>query len=89
MAWIRNQRHAGVADKRDFRALLERDEQFGGTCHFIVLVVADERFANFVVAEKFLRVACVFAGDLIDFFEDAQGAEGDVLQIAYRRANEV
>jgi hypothetical protein len=68
MAGIGNQRHACVADERDFRALLERDEQFGGARHFIVLVVADERFANFVVAEELLRVACVLAGDLIDFF---------------------
>jgi len=89
MARIGNQRHARVADERDFRALFERDEQFGGARHFIVLVVADERFANFVVAEELLCVACVFAGDLIDFFQDAQGAEGDVLQIAYGRANEV
>ena len=89
MARIRNQRHAGVADERDFRALLERDEQFGGASHFIVLVVADERLANFVVAEELLRVACVFAGDLIDFFQDAQGAKGDVLQVADGRANEV
>jgi len=41
------------------------------------------------VTEEFLRVACIFTGDLIDFFQDAQGAEGDVLQIAYGRANEV
>lgn len=89
MARIRNKRHASVADERDFRALFERDEQFGGACHFIVLVVADERFANFVVAEELLRVAGVFAGDLIDFLQDAQGAKGDVLQVAYGRANEV
>jgi hypothetical protein len=89
MARIRNQRHAGVADERDFRALLERDEQFGGARHFIVFVVADERFAYFVMAEEFLRVACVFAGDLINFFQDAEGAEGNVLQIADGRANEV
>jgi hypothetical protein len=62
--------------------LLEGDEEFGGARHFVVLVVADERLANFVVVEEFLRVARVFAGDLVDFFEDAQGAEGDVLEIA-------
>jgi len=45
-------------------------------------VVADERLANLVMVEEFLRVARVFAGDLVDFFEDAQGAEGDVLKIA-------
>jgi len=89
MAGIGNQRHAGVADECDFRALFERDEQFGRARHLVVLVVADERFANFVVAEKLLGVARVFAGDLVDFLEDAQGAEGDVLQIADGRANKV
>ncbi len=86
---IGNQRHAGVADERDFRALLERDEQFGRARHFVVLVVADERLANFVVTEELLRVARVFAGDLVDFFEDAEGAEGDVFEIADGRADEV
>jgi hypothetical protein len=89
MARIGNQRHAGVTDERDFRALLERYEQLGSARHFIVFVVADERLTNFVVTEQLLCVACVFAGDLIDFFQDAQGAEGNVLQIAYGRANEV
>jgi hypothetical protein len=89
MARIGNQWHAGVADERDFCALLERDEQFGGARHFIVFVVADERFANFVMSEQLLCVTCVFAGDLIDFFQDAQSAERDVLEIAYGRANEV
>ncbi len=47
-----------------------------------MLVVADERLANFVVVEEFLRVARVFASDLVDLFEDAQGAESDVFEIA-------
>jgi len=89
MAGIGNQRHAGVADESDFRALFERDEQFGGARQLVVFVVADERLANFVVSEELLRVACVFAGDLVDLFEDAQGAERDVFQIADGRANEI
>jgi len=47
-----------------------------------VFVIADQRFANVVVAEEFLRVAGVFARDLIDFLQDTQGAEGDVLEVA-------
>ena len=54
-----------------------------------MLVIADERFANFVMVEEFLGVARVFAGDLVDFFEDAEGAERDVLEIADGGANEV
>jgi hypothetical protein len=54
-----------------------------------VLVIADEGLANFVVVEEFLSVACVFAGNLIDFLEDADGAEGDVFEIADGGADEV
>jgi hypothetical protein len=34
-------------------------------------------------------VACVFAGDLIDFFEDAEGAERDVFKVANGSADKV
>ena len=89
MAWIGNERHAGVADERDLRALFERDEKFGRAGQFVVLVVADERFPNFVVVEQLLCVARVFAGDLVDFFEDSQGAQSDVFEIANRGADKV
>src|SRR5271167_4358230 len=89
MAGIGNQRHARVADERDFRALFERDEQLGRARQLVVLVVADERLAHFVVSEELLRMACVFAGDLVDFFKYTQGAKGDVFQIADGRADEI
>src|SRR5256886_11045391 len=56
---------------------------------FVVLVVADQRLANAVVREQLLRVARVFARDLIGFFEDAQSAQRDVLQVADRRPHKV
>ena len=34
-------------------------------------------------------MARIFAGDLIDFFKDANGAKRDVLEIADRRANQI
>jgi hypothetical protein len=89
VARIRNERHACVADERDFRALFKGDEQFGRAGHLVVLVVADEWLTNFVVIEELLRVARVFAGDLVDFFEDAQGAERHVFEIADGRPDEV
>lgn len=89
MSRIGDQRHAGVADERDLCALFEGDEQFGRAREFVVLVIADERFADFVVVEKLLGVARVLAGDLVDFLEDAQGPQGDVFEIANGRANEV
>ena len=51
MAGIRDERHARVADERDFRALFERDEEFGSPGQLVVLVVANERLANFIVAK--------------------------------------
>jgi len=36
---------------------------------------------NVVVSEEFLRVPGVFARDLVYFLEDAQGAQGNVLQM--------
>jgi hypothetical protein len=54
-----------------------------------VLVVADERLANFVVTQKLLCVARVFAGDLVDFFQNADRAKSDVFEIAYGRADQV
>lgn len=89
MSWIGDERHSGVADERYFCALFEGDEQLWGAREFVVFMVADEGFADFVMVEEFLRVARVFAGNLIDFFKDAQRAEGEILEIANRGAHKV
>jgi hypothetical protein len=54
-----------------------------------VLVIADKRLLDFVMGEELLRVAGVFAGDLVGFLEDAEGAESNVLQIADGRADKI
>jgi hypothetical protein len=89
MAWIRNQRHPGVADEGNFCPLFKRDEEFGRAGQLVMLVVANERLANFVVVKQFLCVACVFAGDLVDFLQYAQGAQRDVFEIANGGADKV
>src|SRR5258706_4865359 len=89
VAGIGNERHARVADQRDFRALLERHDQFRGASHLIVFVVADERLVNVVVREKLLRVARVFAGDFSAFLVDVQAAPGGVFEMAEGLANTV
>jgi putative FmdB family regulatory protein len=89
MARVGNERHAGVTHEGDFRALFERDEQLRRTCEFIVLVVADKGLANFVVVEKLLRVARVFAGDLVDFLQDAQSPQRYVFQVADGSADQI
>jgi len=47
--------------------------KLGRSGDFIVLVIADERLANLEMIQQLQRVARVFAGNLIDFLEDAQG----------------
>ena len=89
MSRVGYQRHSRVTHQRDFRALLHGHHQFRRARQFVVLVVADQRLANAVVREQLLRVARVFARDLIGFFEDAQSAQRDVLQVADRRPHKV
>ena len=89
IARVGHERHARVADQGDLGTLLHGEDKFRGTRKFVVLVIADERFVNIVVSEQLLRVTSVFTSDLVDFFEDAQPAQGDVFEIAYGRAHEI
>ena len=89
VAGVADKRHTGVRDEGDFGALLHGKNEFGGASHFVVLVIGDKRLADFVVGKEFLCVAGVFAGDLVAFFEDAEGAESDVLEIADGSTDEV
>jgi len=89
IARIADEGHACVTDEGDFGALLHGDDEFGGAGHFVVLVIGHQRFADFVMGEEFLSVARVFAGDLVGFLENAEGAKSDVLEIADRGADKV
>lgn len=89
MSRIGDQRHPGVANKRDFCPLLKRNEQLWRARQFVVLVIADKRLANLVVIEKLLRVPRVFTRNLIDFLQYAQSAQRHIFEIANRRANKV
>ena len=51
------------------------------TLRLVMLVQADQRAADGVVFEQDSRVTCVFRGDAVGFAQDAQGAQGDILQI--------
>ena len=81
--------HAGVGDQRDLGAAFEIDDQFGGFGHLVVLVIADQSRLDAVMAEQLQGLARVLAGDQVDFFEDAQGAQRDVFEIADGRGDEV
>src|SRR5258708_10931885 len=89
VAGVGNERHSRVAHQRGPRALLQPDDQFRRAGHFVVLVVADERFVNVVVIQELQRVARIFAGDLIDFLQDAHRPQRDVFEIADWRPDEI
>src|SRR5579862_3006597 len=81
-AGVRNSRHAGVRDQRDAGALLHFLHQFGGPRHLIMFVVTDGAGGDAVMIQQFLGLARVFACDHINFFEHANGAKSNVLEIA-------
>ena len=89
MAGVGDERHACIADERDGRAVFHGQDEFGSAGDLVVFVVADQRLADVVMIQELQGVASIFAGDLIHFFQDAQGAEGDVLQIADWRRYQV
>jgi len=89
MPRIGDQRHTSVAHERDFRALLQGHDQFRRARQLVVFVIADQRLVDVVVSEQFLRMPCILAGDLIGFFQDAQRAKRDVLEVADRRPDQI
>jgi hypothetical protein len=89
MAGVGDERRSGVADESDLCALFEGKDEFGGAGQFVVFMVADEWLVNVIVSEELLRVASILAGDLVDFFEDAQGAKRNVFEIADGGADEI
>ena len=89
VAGVGHERHSRVAHQRDLRALLERNYQLRRAGQLIVFVIADERLVNVVVGKELERMARIFAGDFIDFLQDAQRPQGDVFEIADGRADKI
>jgi hypothetical protein len=81
--------HAGVRDYGDALTGLEGGDQFNRALALVVLMQAYGGGGDFEVVEQLLGLACVFAGDAVGRAQDAQGAEGDVLKVADRRADEI
>ena len=88
VAGVGNQRHTCIADERDVGTLFHGENKFGSASEFVVLVIAHEWLVNIEVIQEFERVAGVFAGNLIDFFEDAKCTQGDIFQVADGSGNE-
>ena len=52
-------------------------------------VIADERRLDLEVAQELARVAGIFRGDEVRLFQHPKGPEGDVLQVADGRGDDV
>jgi len=88
-AGVGNAGYPGVRDQSDLGAGFKINDQFGRLGHLIVLVIADGASVDSVVREQLLRLARVLAGDQVNLLEHAQGAQGDVLEIADWRGDKV
>ena len=82
MAGIGDEGHASITDQCNGGTFFHGEHEFGSAGEFVMLVVADERLMDLEMIQEFEGVAGVFAGDLLNFFENAQGAEGDVFEVA-------
>ncbi len=81
--------HAGVGDDGDAAAGFEGFDELAGAGVFVVRVVADGGRADAEVVEQLGGLAGVFAGDAVDGAKDAEGAEGDVFEVADGGGDEV
>src|SRR5919199_3194954 len=87
VAWVGDERGAGVGDERHACGLGLRGQLRGETV-LVVLMVDDQRSLYPEMGEQATRPACVLAGYQIRFAQSAESAEGDVLQVAYGGGND-
>lgn len=83
VSWVGDAGHAGIGDDGDGFTGAGCGSEFGCAPGFVVFVKGDEGFAgDAVVGEEGAGVAGVFAGDAVGGFEDLDGAQGEVGEIA-------
>lgn len=82
VAGVAHKRRPRVADQGNPLTFFHRDDQLGRPRHFVVLMIADQRFVNVVMRKQFLCMSRIFAGDLVGFAKCAQSAQRNVFQIA-------
>ena len=80
---------AGVRDDGDAGAGLELGYKLLGALGLVEEMVAEGGGDDLKVVEEFLRLARVFAGDLVGLAQDAKGAQGDVLEVADGGGDEI
>ena len=86
---IAHRRGACVGDQRHVLPLCQRGQEHGSLRGAVVLVVAGGPGVDIVVGQQLARDARVFGGYQVDLAQDPQGAEGDVLDVAYGRSDQV
>jgi hypothetical protein len=86
---IANSGRAGIGDQRDLRALFQFDHNFRGACDFVVLVIAHQALLNVEMREQLQRLARVFAGDRVRFFQNPQRPQWNIFQVADGRRDDV
>jgi hypothetical protein len=86
---IADARSAGIRDERHFLALLEAlDELFAALC-FVEFEIAQEGLFDIEILEQVSGVAGVLGGDDVAFAQGAEGAQGDVFEIADRSRDQI
>src|SRR5437867_4460558 len=83
-AGVRDARGARVGHERDRAAAGQLAQQLRPTRELVVLEVAHGPLVNVEMREERTRPARVLAGDQVHFAQDAQRAQGDVLEVADR-----
>ena len=89
VAWIGDERRAGIADERNRLARCQLRQDARALSLGIVLVIGAQRLRNREVREQGAAVACVLAVEHVGPGKDGERPQGDVAQIADRRRHEV
>jgi hypothetical protein len=88
MAGIADARKSRIGDDGDMFARSELLDELGSAAGFIVLVIADERLADLVMAQEVSGVPGILAGDDVRALQRLERAQGDVPEIPNGRSDE-
>jgi len=86
---IGDARHAGVGDERQGFTRADAAEDFFLAGALVELVAGDHGRDDAVAVEEPAGVAGIFGEDMGGRLQDAQGAQGDVLEVADGRADQI
>src|SRR5581483_5954977 len=87
--WIGYSRHPRVTDHSDALSLFQIAYKFLSAFEFVVLVIAGGASSDSEMIQQLLRLACIFAGDEVGFFQNMQRAQSDVFEIPNGSRNKV